>query len=209
MNNRVTRTSGSRIVLTKPGSAPLTPWLQSVQAATGLDPRATVSKSAILALDSSGSMIGSCINQAIQGARKFNADALSSGHQVGLVTFATKAILLSPVSRAGIVEHLSSIECGGSTNMADAISVAFANLRGSRGLMTIVLVTDGFPDNADATLAAADAAKVAGVRIVTIGTENADLSFLKRLASSSSAAVATSTERLSHAMGSATLLLPK
>ena len=171
-------------VLGKNGA--LSPWLSSVRDATGVDPREQTAGTTYLLLDTSGSMSGAPIAEAVEGARRFNAECTNSGQSVGLVCFSTAATLRAKPSRTGIIESLTNLKCSGSTNMAAALELATADLLQAGGRRTMVIATDGQPDDPDATIAAAERAKQAGIRILTIGTVGSDSAFPARLAPGSS-----------------------
>lgn len=188
----------------------LSSWLDSAQAATGVDPRTQRTRAGVtfLLLDISGSM-GTGIVEAAAGARKFNAESLAAGLSVGLILFESRAWVAAVPSRNGIAEQLESLSCGGSTNMAAAVELATAGLKDYGGLRTIVIATDGCPDDRSATLNAAEKAKRDGIRILTIGTSGCDAGFLALLASSADFAVVTPTGALGKALASAAPLLLK
>lgn len=75
---------------------------------------------------------------------------------------------------------------GGGTAMEAALAFCASQLAGTSGANTrvIILVTDGVPDDQSTTLAAAAAAKGAGIKLATVGVGNADSAFLAQLATS-------------------------
>lgn len=185
------------------------PWLDSVKAATGVDARELSRGTIYLLLDTSYSMSGPPIVEALEGVRQFNAKSLATGQSVGLICFSSAAEVIASPSRSGVAERLGSIECNGSTNMAAAIVLAIRDFEKIRGRRTIVLVTDGCPDDSDATLKAAQQAKDMGIRMLTIGTKGSDTRFLARLASSDDFAVVTASGTLGKALAASTPLLLK
>jgi len=66
--------------------------------------------------------------------------------------------------------------------MAAAINLATEKFADRNGEKIICLVTDGMPDSRDAALNAANRAKRANIDIMTIGTDDADRSFLEKIA---------------------------
>jgi len=207
MTSIPSKLAGTRLV---PGNkAKLSPWLDSVKTATGIDPRELHQDTIYLLLDISGSMSGSPIVEALEGTRQFNAKCLTSGQSVGLICFSSKAAVVAHPSRSGIAERLETIECSGSTDMAAAIVLAIRDIEQARGRRTIVIVTDGYPDDPDATVKAAQQAKGMGMRILTIGTSDSDTRFLARLASSDDFAVITAAGSLGKALAASTTLLLK
>ncbi len=149
------------------------------------------------------------MREALDGARKFDVDSRLGGRRVGLILFASEARLLCEPSSVGISRHVRDVECGGSTNMADAISLATEQLQRMSGSRTIVLATDGYPDDADATLREASRAKSAGISILTIGTNDADAAFLRSIASADELSLCTPASRMGNAITHAAHLLLK
>ena len=68
-------------------------------------------------------------------------------------------------------------------------------------------ITDGGPNDRAATLAAAEAAKKAGIDIITLGTEGSDLGFLRSIASRDKLAQNVTTANLQIGMASSARLL--
>lgn len=147
--------------------------------------------------------------EALEGVRQFNAKSLERGQSVGLICFSSMAEKIASSSRSGVAERLDSIECDGSTDMAAAIVLAIDDFEKIYGKRTIVLVTDGCPNDPDATLKAAQQAKKMGIRILTIGTKDSDTRFLAKLASSDDFAVVTACGTLGKALVASTPLLLK
>lgn len=183
-------------------------WADSVKAATGVDARELSRDTVYLLLDTSYSMSDSIV-EALDGVRQFNAKSLATGQSVGLICFSSTAEVIASPSRSVVAERLGSIECNGSTNMAAAIVLAIYDFEKIRSRKTVVLVTDGCPDDPDATLKAAQQAKDMGIRILTIGTKGSDIRFLARLASSDDFAVVTASGTLGKALAASTPLLLK
>ena len=68
--------------------------------------------------------------------------------------------------------------------------------------------TDGQPDKVGAALKAGQAAKDDGIDIITIGTDDADQEFLKKLASRADLGRRVSQEKFAQGIASASQLLP-
>jgi Ca-activated chloride channel family protein len=73
------------------------------------------------------------------------------------------------------------------------IAEAVTQLEHRKGEASILLFTDGMPDNKDATLAEAQRAKDAGMRIVAIATGTADTHFLATVTGDPSRVISAST----------------
>jgi Mg-chelatase subunit ChlD len=156
-----------------------------------IKPKQTIESGRIvLLLDCSPSMAGPKTRQAQDGGKAFAANALADGHRVGVISFADEAILLQAAiaDRRLIEKAIESLQIAqGGTNIAAGVSLAARSL-GASGRRTIVLVTDGMPHpdtpaSRDDCLAMADEAKLSGIEIICIGTDDADLAFLRQLAS--------------------------
>jgi Mg-chelatase subunit ChlD len=166
-----------------------------------------------LVVDCSGSMAGDKLLQAKKGALNFAKDALAGGYFTGLIQFhSSSKLICEPSKDVRLLENkLNNIELGDTTHMADAIRLANKKLKGMRGNLSMVIVTDGMPNgpgDPQATLAAAKIAKNDGIDIITIGTDDADYAFLKQLASRSELSTKVSRDNLAKAIASASKLLP-
>lgn len=97
-----------------------------------------------------------------------------AGHRVGLTAFAGRAVVLCPLTPDHsffrlILDGASPKSVGhGGTKIGDAIKKALAGFRPGPSAKMILLVTDG-DDHDSYAIEAAEQAKAAGVRIVTIG----------------------------------------
>ena len=101
------------------------------------------------------------------------------------------------------------IKISGSTNMTDAIKMAFEKLVNRKGMSAMVIVTDGMPDNPTSAIEAAQKAKEKGIKIIAIGTDDAEQEFLKELASETELSVRVARDKLERIISSAAKLLPK
>jgi len=173
--------------------------------------------SAYLLIDCSASMAGSKIQQALSGALGFAQDAIKKGYSTGVITFGWKAFrLCKPTSNMGKLSLsliLPLLEIGGGTNIAGAISLGAQSLQDEEGLKALVLITDGMPnigkpDAQTATINEARKARNAGIDILTIGTDDAELAFLERITTRTNLAFHVPKENLSEAIKSSAQLLP-
>lgn len=163
-----------------------------------------------LLIDSSGSMAGSKLVQAREGAINFAKDALRKKYSVGLISFNSSAQVMAEPSTQ-IERFMTATGClsdGGSTNMAAAICLATSRFQHIRATRTIVLFTDGMPDDQTLALVEAEAAKNQGIDIIAIGTKDADKAFLGRLASRNDLVVSATSARIGEAIIKAAGLLP-
>lgn len=140
--------------------------------------------SAYIALDCSGSMEGAKLGPAKRSSLQFAKHAIARGYRVGLISFASEAThFCDPTeSPANLEPSIQSLSTEGGTNMLAAVHLARGRLS-SPARRTLVIVTDGMPSEPDEAVRAAERTKREGIRILAIGTDDADWDFLKRLAS--------------------------
>ena len=158
-----------------------------------------------LVIDDSGSMAGSKLTAAQNGA-KLLVDKLNSGAFSALVSFnstATRPFDLTVMDEAGQIalkDAINQLNAGGGTNIGAGVIYATEELTGDETLFTeftspsgndrdnaqkiMILLSDGITSNPAGTTAAADLAKAKGIRIITIAVEGANESFMENLASS-------------------------
>ena len=163
-----------------------------------------------LAIDTSNSMAGIKLEQAKKGSLTFSKDAFSKRYMVGLIGFGSDARhICAPTNDYKELEKLiKSMQTNGSTNMAEAIKMARYHLDKKDKTRVIVIVTDGRPDNKRNTLKEADKAKADGIDIITIGTDDAEQDFLKKMATRAELGTKVTQEVFSQAISDASQLLP-
>lgn len=131
---------------------------------------AAISNDVMLVLDRSGSMTGQDLVDAKAGATLF-VDQLTATDRVGLVSFSSGATLDEPLTGAfaDVKTEINSLSAGGQTNIGAAIDLAQAQFpdRPDAGDI-MILLSDGLPQNQQGARNAADAAKAAGTRLITI-----------------------------------------
>lgn len=164
-----------------------------------------------LLIDCSGSMSGYKLDQAKQGIMDFARDAIRKEYLVGLIKFDSSAThICEPIQDINSLEpYLKKIQASGSTNMVAAIKMAHECLRTLECTRAILIATDGQPDDVQASLEAGQLAKDDGIDIITIGTDDADQAFLKRLASRADLGKKVSKDMFAKAIASASYLLPE
>jgi Ca-activated chloride channel family protein len=167
-----------------------------------------------LLVDCSASMDGNKIKQAKKGALNFTRDALKKGYYTGLIRFDSSAKLICEPFKdiSNLERKLIDLEVRDTTHMAKAIDLAYRLLKEMTGIRVMVIVTDGMPNGARdplATLESGNRAKKEGIEIITIGTDDADREFLKRLASRSDIGLKVENKNLEKAITDSTKLLPQ
>lgn len=163
-----------------------------------------------LVIDCSGSMAGDKMNQAKRGALDFAKGALRKGYSTGLIRFDTIAnhLCIPKNDTLDLERNIENLQIGGSTNMTLAIKMAHNWLQDKRGSRVIVIVTDGMPDNEDHSLEAGKRAIDEGIDIIAIGTDDANRTFLKKLASREELGVKVAREDFGRGIASSVNLLP-
>ncbi len=145
---------------------------------------------AMMVIDRSGSMAGQKFSDAQTAAKGFVDRLDPATDQSGLVSFSDNASLdqtLTP--QVGLVRAaIDRLAAGGNTNIAEAITLAQAELTSPRrrpaNQPVMVLLSDGNPTAGGDPRAAAQAARAAGTRIFTIGLGNdVDPGLMRDLAS--------------------------
>ena len=169
-----------------------------------------------LLVDCSGSMKGQKLERARRGGLDFANGAREKGYEVGLITFDDEAHHLCELQKdiARLSQQLAEMRAGSKTNMEAALLVALEKLSGKRGNRAVVVVTDGQPtaggeDPVEASARAAKKLKENGIEIITIGTDDADKEFLKRIATRSDLSMMVHQDQLEIGIGSASAMLPE
>jgi uncharacterized protein with von Willebrand factor type A (vWA) domain len=164
-----------------------------------------------LVVDCSGSMAGHKMSQAKQGILEFAEEAIKKEYLVGLIKFDSSATrLCEPTYDIGDLRaSLDMMDAKGSTNMAAALTMAREHLGDNRFTRVIVIATDGRPDKSQSALQAGQSAKNDGIEIMAIGTDDADLVFLKKLSTSLALGNKVPAEQFGKAIASAYLQLPE
>jgi molecular chaperone DnaK len=175
--------------------------------------RIDVEAYAYVLIDCSRSMGGKKLDQARKGALNFAKDAMTRGYLTGLIQFNNQAKLLCEPQKdfSALGKSLKSLATGSTTHIAEAITLARAQLNKKPGSRTIVLVTDGKPNGPDdpqASISAAEASRNDGINIIAIGTDDADQAFLAKIASKKEQGIKVAISDLGKAITSSAFLLP-
>lgn len=187
-------------------------WVKKLEAASGkpMKPRKS-SGTVYLVMDCSGSMAeGSKIEQAKRGAIGFAKEAQRKEYTVGLIYFASNAEhILEPQDECtrlhATVERISA---KGSTNMTEAVQMAKDKLFDKAGEKVICVVTDGMPDDKKTTLAVTTEARIQGIEIMAIGTDDADKVFLDEMVTRKDLSLKVSRDQLERGIISMAKMLP-
>jgi tight adherence protein B len=139
----------------------------------------------VLAIDTSGSMIGGPIASAIEAAKRFVSDSPKEV-RIGVLTFADDVAVVQPITsnHAAARRALDSLVATGETGLYDGVLAATRMFSGT-AQRNIVLLSDGGDTVSKASLkGAVDAAKEAGAAVFAVGlkTGETDINALKSLA---------------------------
>jgi Mg-chelatase subunit ChlD len=164
-----------------------------------------------LVIDTSGSMVGYKLEQAKEGVIDFTKDAFRKEYAVGLISFNTTArhVCETTYDIGLLKDRIREMHATGSTNMAEAIRMAHDHLRRLSGTRVIVIATDGMPNNVQDALREGMKAKEDKIDIITIGTDDADLGFLRQLATRAELGKKVTKATFSQAITQASRLLPQ
>jgi tight adherence protein B len=159
------------------GAVEARPWVSTQK---GID--------VVLAIDTSGSMIGPPIASAIAAAKKF-VDVSPKEVHIGVLAFADDVRVIQPItaSHAAARKALGSLTASGETSLYDGVIGASKMFSGD-AQRNIVLLSDGGDTVSKSGLAAAiDAAKENTAAIFAVGlrTPETDIQALKSLANGS------------------------
>jgi Mg-chelatase subunit ChlD len=137
-----------------------------------------------LLLDCSSSM--GCDGKLLQlkrGSLGFFAEAFLRQYAVGAIGFGSRVFSVSGATRNfySFQKQIMSLDASGRTNMDGAIRAGTWRLRFRPGHKVLMLITDGQPNDPEATLQAALVARNLGIELIVIGTSGADRDFLSRL----------------------------
>jgi len=141
-----------------------------------------------LVMDCSGSMYGSTIRNAKAAAMAFVDRVLAQPkRQLAVVAFPGGVKSTPTADAERLHRSIGELSPIGSTPMSTGLRDARDLLRPRAGIQRVfVIMTDGHPDDPDATLAEIHRIRTSGARIITVGVGNqVKPEFLQRIASSS------------------------
>jgi Ca-activated chloride channel homolog len=140
-----------------------------------------------LLIDCSGSMRGEKLREVKSAAADFAERHSSATERIAVVGFNNMPHRACPLTDDGgrLKKAIKQLTADGMTAMdrgleaaADELKELPADWRGSSVARNVLLFTDGQPDDTQAALAAASACRSSGLRLVAIGTGDADDDFL-------------------------------
>ncbi len=156
-----------------------------------------------LLIDVSASMAGHPILEAQQAARAFLDRCDFTAAEVGLISFSDEVTLQAEATDNArrVLAAIARLEADGTTNLSDALEMARNRLNRLDRTRYIVLLTDGYPDAAGDAVEQAARARGEGIGIVAIGIGDADLAYLRRLASTEEGSIFAQRGELVGAFG--------
>ena len=156
-----------------------------------------------LLIDTSSSMAGNPLFEAQQAARAFLDKCEFTRMEVGLIAFSDQVTLQCEATDnpRKVVAAIGRLEAEGSTNLADALAMARTKLLLMDRRRFVVILTDGYPDAAEAAVEEAMQAQEEGIEIVAIGTGAADRDYLRKLAGTDAGSIFASQGELVRTFG--------
>jgi Mg-chelatase subunit ChlD len=144
-----------------------------------------------LLIDTSASMAGAPLMEAQSAARAFLDKCDFTRTEVGLISFSDAVALQSEATDNARRVHaaINRLEPDGTTNLAEALEMARKHLLEVDLRRYAVMLTDGYPDAADAAVEEANRMKGEGIEVVAIGMGAADLDYLRRIASTEAGSI--------------------
>lgn len=138
-----------------------------------------------LVIDVSGSMSGAKLAEAQDACCGF-VDMLEEaglGDRIALVPFGSSASVAAPVGAPAdeVRRATRGLGLAGSTNMAHGLATGWGAVRDAASRAVVIVLTDGAPDDASATLVARDRINAGAGEIIARGVSGADQRFLRLL----------------------------
>jgi Mg-chelatase subunit ChlD len=174
--------------------------------------RERVQGTVYLLLDTSYSMSShGKLEQLKRGSLRFFAEAWQRDYAVGAIDFGSRAGCLVGATRDfyRFQKRIYSLWADGRTAMDSAIRLGTWRLRFKRGYRAMILITDGQPDDPEATLQAATVARQLGIELIAVGTSGADGAFLASLTPKPELTNVVAVEELEKGIANAARGLPK
>ena len=151
------------------------------QPGTLVSRRGKIKGTVYLLLDCSSSMgCDGKLAQLKRGSLRFFLEAWARQYAVGAIGFGSGVFGVSGATRNfyAFQKQIMALHADGRTNMDAAIRTGTWRLRLRRGHRVLILITDGQPNNPEATLQAATIARRLEIELIVIATTGADQDFL-------------------------------
>ena len=179
------------LVLTAPVAPPAPP-----------PPAPHPAQSVVLVLDTSGSMWLN-LGEMKAAAQNFASKQDSKKDRTSVVNFDSDAQVVAPLTQnaAQLQSAIESLSLGGSTRIDLGLQMAATQLDKVTGNKSVLLFTDGLPDDDAMALSLQEAQSLRshGVRIVAIAADDADVDYLARITGDRALVMTTSSNEYSKA----------
>jgi len=154
--------------------------LLNVTQAPALPP---VSHELILLIDSSGSMEGKKLQEVKLAAIEFIKRRQSSFNNFGVISFGNVASEIANFNTdlISMEEKINNLKSGGGTPMAHALKLAISKFSSISEQQSILIFTDGKPNEEEASKVAAEVVRKANINIVAVATDDADILLLNKI----------------------------
>ena len=162
-----------------------------------------VSSTIYLLIDTSGSMNGS-MHKVENAAMGFLGDLDLTSSKIGVVAFnsSTKMISQPTNSYKEIVSAIKAVTANASGGTNEPLSYMLSNFGALDEKNYIIVLTDGEWNGANNAIASSQKLKNQGIEIVAVGIADANEAFLKKIASSSEAALKTDVNSMTGSFSS-------
>jgi molecular chaperone DnaK (HSP70) len=156
-----------------------------------------------LLIDVSASMAGFPLVEAQTAAREFLDRCDFTTMEVGLISFSSQVTMQAEATDnvRRVQAAIARLEPDSSTNLTDALALARSSLAAADRTRYIVVLTDGYPDSPESAVEESTRARDEGIEIVAIGMGDADLEYLRRIASSEQGSIFAHAGELVQAFG--------
>ena len=162
-----------------------------------------VSSTIYLLIDTSGSMYGS-MDKVEVAAMGFLNDLDITSSKIGVVSFSstTKMISTPTNSYKDIVSAIKKVTSNANGGTNEPLSYMLSNFGELDEKNYIIVLTDGEWSGGNAAISSSQQLKSRGIEIVAVGIDDANEAFLKKIASSSEAALKTDVNSMSGSFSS-------
>lgn len=151
--------------------------------ATYTPPPPPVYHNVILLIDSSGSMEGKKLQEVQLAAIEFIKRRKSSFNKISVIGFGNVAYEVADFNSdlVSLQIKINNLHAGGGTPMADGLKLAGSKFNANTEENSILIFTDGKPNEDKATKLAAELVRKAGIKIVAVATDDADVLLLNEV----------------------------
>ena len=165
-----------------------------------------VALNVVMAIDVSGSMGGTPIEDAKRAMRNFVNELDSNNTYFGVIAVSDRSEIVCNLTNDGdeCIRKINSINCGqtGYGNATHPFETIMQMLSQEDGRLFAVILADGVWSYQEAAVAAAHKCNTEGIETAAIGFGGADEAFLKDISSEDANAMFVSQSELSQAFGS-------